>query len=30
MKLPMIIKNGIKGLMKLGKANNVVPAISII
>ena len=29
-KLPIIIKNGAKGFIKLGNANNVVPAISII
>ena len=29
-KLPMRIKNGTKGLIKLGKANSVVPAISNI
>ena len=29
-KLPMIIKNGAKGFIKLGNANNVVAAISII
>ena len=30
MKLPMSIKKGTMGFMKLGNANNVVPAISII
>ena len=30
MKLPMIIKKGTKGFIKLGNANSVVPAISII
>tara|TARA_B100000963_G_scaffold130011_1_gene113463 strand:+ start:1685 stop:1795 length:111 start_codon:yes stop_codon:yes gene_type:complete len=30
MKLPISIKNGTKGFIKLGSANNVVPAISII
>ena len=29
-KLPIIIKNGARGFMKLGNANNVVAAISII
>ena len=29
-KLPIIIKNGTNGFTKLGNANNVVPAISII
>ena len=29
-KPPIIIKKGTNGLMKLGSANNVVPAISII
>ena len=29
-KLPMRIKNGTMGFIKLGKANNVVPAISMI
>ena len=29
-KLPISIKNGTKGFMKLGNANNVVAAISII
>ena len=30
MKLPISIKNGTNGFIKLGSANNVVPAISII
>ena len=30
MKLAIIIKNGTSGFIKLGKANNVVPAISTI
>ena len=30
MKLPISIKNGINGFIKLGSANNVAPAISII
>ena len=30
MKLPIRIKKGTKGYTKLGNANNVVPAISII